>query len=111
MATVYYNITNIKNILGETANTNDAKIGLYAIQAQNWIDMSLTKLETTLPLATPIPTIISNFCDSLAAAYFYKFESGDNAIADWLESVFETQYKRNKYNRPRFITRSSPGGR
>jgi len=100
----YGSIISVKNILGQSGTGNDVKIQEYQLLAYNFINSSVTNIEPVIPIPTPDAYILE-FENSLAAAYFYKYESGDDVLATALEEMFESIYKRNKYNRPQFFTR------
>jgi len=98
-------IANVKQLLGQTTNVNDSKIGRYQIIAYNFLNSSLTNIEPVIPLPSTVDPFLINFEEQLSAAYFWKFESGDQNTADSLEKQFLTIYFKNKYNRPHQITR------
>jgi hypothetical protein len=101
---MYGSTTNTKLILGQTTDVNNDKIERYRTLAFNWINAAVTNIEAVIPIPLP-DAYVSDFEDKLAAAYFWKYESGDNTVAPELEKTFLTVYMRQKYNRPRFITR------
>lgn len=99
---VYYDATQVKNIIGETGTTNDAKIQLYGDMADALINSYLQNVESTIPIVTP-PTQLKKIATFLAVSYFYKFESGDTLTAEHSEKIWE-EYFKNKYRRPDFYT-------
>jgi len=98
-------LANVKQLLGQTTNINDGKIARYQIIAYNFLNSSLTNIESVIPLPSTVDPFLVTFEEQLSAAYFWKYESGDQNIATELENQFLAIYFKNKYNRPHLITR------
>jgi len=97
---VYFDLTKVKDILGETGDSNNVKINRYGLMADNFINSDLTGVEPTLPL-NPVPDTVQKIAIELTVAYFYKFENGDTTTADQAEETW-ARYFVGKYKRPRF---------
>jgi len=114
-ADTYYTHQYVKDLLGETGDTNNNKIKRYGEEADNKINIALTKLEPSLPV-----TIISDpdngaekllilkpLADKLTTGLFYKYESGSEDLLTEAEAELLT-FVDNTYRRPNFITKGTP---
>jgi hypothetical protein len=91
----------IKDSLGESGNTNNAKIRLYQELADGYLYAKLTNVKgVTIPLAAP-PEHLRDLMTTLSIAYFYKFESGDKDLAETAEKNVDTWFN-STYMRPAF---------
>ncbi len=108
-ADTYYTLVNVKQLLGETGDTNNTKISRYGDQADNKINIALTRLETPLPITTTTENgtekllKLKPIADKMTVGLFYKYESGTEdlfleALTDLNDFIFNT------YQRPSFKT-------
>ena len=102
-----YVLENVKKILGETGDSNNSKITMYGIMADNKVKNSLNRVRDpdtgnlVLPFTTDIPNEIHDLADELTVGYFYKYESGsvdilEQALLD-LEEYIDTHYRRPRF--------------
>ena len=91
----------IKDALGESGNTNNAKIRLYQELADGFLYAMLTNVKgVTVPLTAPAEHL-RDLMTTLTIAYFYKFESGDKDLAETAEKNVTTWFN-STYMRPAF---------
>jgi len=101
---VYFELTKVKELLGETGDTNNVKINRYGQMADNFINSDLSGVEPTIPIS-PVPDIVTKIANEITVAYFYKFENGDTTTAEQAEETW-IKYFTGHYKRPRFYITS-----
>lgn len=112
MVDTLYVLENVKKILGETGDSNNPKITMYGIMADNKVNNALQRVRDpdtgslVLPFTT-IPSEIHDLADELTVGYFYKYES---ASVDILEQALLDliEYIDNHYRRIRMTTVDAP---
>lgn len=104
----FYILEDVKGLLGEIGDTNNGKITLYGLMADNKIKNSLARVRDpdtgidVIPYIT-IPDQIHDLANTLTMGYFYKFESGSVDILE--QALLDLQeYIDNTYRRIRTIT-------
>ncbi len=102
MAQNFFDLSQVKKLLGETGNGLDERIREAGELADSDIFAALTNIEL-LPL-TPIPPQLIRVGNFLTIGYFYFLENGDDKGITAGTKKLE-DYIKKKYGQPKALTR------
>lgn len=104
-----YNLADVKQMLGESGTTNDNKISIYGIMADNFILADTIKVRNLPNPPTTVGDVITTaqlneikrHASLLTVAYFYRFESGDTETSKKAEEDWQKFFS-GLFRRPAF---------
>ena len=104
---VLYNITAIKNDLGETSTTNDKRIRRSGELAQSDFERVTANVRNIADILTTPTNKEKELVNFGALAWFWFKENGDDTALKKYQDEMLVKYVKDVHGKPRFIARGA----